>query len=121
MRFCQAHIDPEIVSVGPSPKEAAARSIEVKIGVFPFQANGRAMTIEREDGMIRVVARASDHVILGFQAVGAGVAELSAAFSLAIEMGARLEDVGATIHAHPTHSEALQEACLRALGHALHV
>ncbi|MEM9635702.1 MAG: dihydrolipoyl dehydrogenase, partial [Pseudomonadota bacterium] len=83
--------------------------------------NGRAMTTEREDGFIRVVWREADHAVLGLQAVGTGVSELSAAFSLAIEMGACLEDIAGTIHAHPTQSEGLQEACLRALGHALHI
>ncbi|MGF1454241.1 MAG: dihydrolipoyl dehydrogenase [Alphaproteobacteria bacterium] len=113
--------DPEIVSAGLSPDEARATGREITVSQFPFQANGRAMTVEREDGFVRIVARADNHVVLGLQAVGAGVAELSASFSLAIEMGARLEDVAATIHAHPTQSEALQESALRALGHALHV
>jgi len=79
------------------------------------------MTMEAAAGFVRVVARADNHLILGLQAVGAGVSELSAAFGLALEMGARLEDVAATIHAHPTLGEALQEAALRALGHAIHV
>ncbi len=113
--------DPEIVSVGLSPEEAQAGGREIKVSQFPFQANGRSMTVEREDGFVRIVARADNHVVLGLQAVGAGVAELSASFSLAIEMGARLEDMAATIHAHPTQSEAVQESALRALGHALHV
>lgn len=113
--------DPEIVSAGLSPEEAKATFGETKIGVFPFQANGRAMTIEREDGMVRVVARATDNVVLGIQAVGAGVAELAASFGLAIEMNARLEDIGQTIQAHPTLSEGFQEAALKALGQALHI
>ena len=65
------------------------------------------MTTEREDGFVRVVARPDNGVLLGIQAVGDGVSELSAAFSLALEMGARLEDVAATVHAHPTRSEAI--------------
>ena len=75
----------------------------------------------REDGLIRVVARADNHLLLGVQGVGAGIAELSAVFSLAIEMGARLEDIAATIHAHPTQSEGFQEAALKQLGHAIHI
>jgi len=67
------------------------------------------------------VARADNHLILGIQAVGAEVSELSASFSLALEMGARLEDLAATLHAHPTQSEALLEASLRTLGHAIHI
>lgn len=113
--------DPEIVSVGLSPEEARRGGREVKVGQFPFSANGRAMTLEGESGFVRIVARADNHLVLGIQAVGSGVSELSAAFSLAIEMGARLEDVAGTIHAHPTQSEGFQEAALKALGHALHI
>ncbi|MBE0693087.1 MAG: dihydrolipoyl dehydrogenase [Aquamicrobium sp.] len=112
--------DPEVVSVGLSPDEARETRVEVKIGQFPFSANGRAMTLQGEAGFVRVVARADNHLVLGIQAVGSGVSELSAAFSLAIEMGARLEDVAGTIHAHPTQSEGFQEAALKALGQALH-
>ncbi len=113
--------DPEIVTVGLSPDAARATVNEIATTHFPFQANGRAMTIDRKDGFIRVVARKDNGVLLGIQAVGAGVAELSAAFALSLEMGARLEDVAATIHAHPTLSEAFHEACLRTLGHSLHI
>lgn len=112
--------DPEIVSVGLSPDESRAAG-EIKLGQFPFIANGRAMTLQSEEGFVRVVARADNHLVLGIQAVGAGVLELSAAFGLAIEMGARLEDIAGTIHAHPTLGEASQEAALKALGQALHV
>jgi dihydrolipoamide dehydrogenase len=112
--------DPEIVSAGLSPEAARALGIQIKSALFPFQANGRALTLENERGFIRVVARADNHLLLGLQAVGAEVAELSASFSLALEMGARLEDIAATIHAHPTQSEALVEASLKALGHPLH-
>jgi dihydrolipoamide dehydrogenase len=113
--------DPEIVSVGLSPDEARRQGLEITSGLFPFSANGRAMTTGSEDGFVRAVARADNHIVLGLQAVGQGVSELSSAFALAIEMGARLEDVAGTIHAHPTRSEGLQEAALKALGHALHI
>jgi dihydrolipoamide dehydrogenase len=113
--------DPEVVVVGMSPSEAQTAGIEAISANFPFAANGRAMTIESTDGFVRVVARRDNHVILGWQAVGRGVSELSTAFSHSIELGARLEDVAGTIHAHPTLGEAVQEAALRALGHALHI
>lgn len=113
--------DPEIVTCGLSPEEAKAQGVGTTIGTFPFAANGRAMTMENEAGFVRVVARKDNGVILGFQATGGGVAELSASFATAIEMGARLEDIGAIIHAHPTQSEAIQEAALAGLGHALHI
>jgi len=112
--------DPEIVSVGLSPEEAKAQG-EVKVQNFPFSANGRAMSMEAEDGFIRIFARADNNLVLGVQAVGKGVSELSTAFGLAIEMGATLEDIAGTIHAHPTLGEAFQEAALRTLGHALHI
>ncbi|MEN9868315.1 MAG: dihydrolipoyl dehydrogenase [Pseudomonadota bacterium] len=113
--------DPELVVVGQTPQDAQAAGVECISAMFPFAANGRAMTLESTDGFVRVVARKDNHLILGWQAVGAGVSELSAAFGQSIEMGARLEDVGATIHSHPTLGEAVQEAALRALGHALHI
>ena len=113
--------DPEIVVVGLDPDEARAKHGEVVVGRFPLAANGRTMTLERDSGFVRIVARASDHLVLGIQAVGAGVAELSTAFGLAIEMGARLEDISGTIHAHPTIGEAFAESALVALGHPLHI
>jgi len=113
--------DPEIVAVGLSPEAAKAAGIEIKTGLFPFQANGRAMTLGNETGFIRAIARADNHLLLGIAAVGAGIAELSASFALALEMRARLEDIAATIHAHPTQSEAFLEATLRALGHPIHI
>ena len=112
--------DPEVVVVGLTPQDAARLGIDCISAHFPFAANGRAMTLEATDGFVRVVARRDNHVIVGWQAVGSAVSELSAAFVQAIEMGAQLEDVAGTIHAHPTLGEAVQEAALRALGHALH-
>jgi len=113
--------DPEVLVAGLSPDEAKATGHDVTVAEFPFSANGRAMTMEAEEGFVRIVARADNHLVLGIQAVGKGVSELAAAFGLALEMGARLEDIAGTIHAHPTQGEALQEAALRALGQALHM
>jgi dihydrolipoamide dehydrogenase len=113
--------DPEVVVVGMTPQEAARAEVECLSASFPFAANGRAMTIEGTDGFVRVVARKDNHLIVGWQAVGRGVSELSAAFAQSIELGPPLEDVAGTIHAHPTLGEAVQEAALRALGQALHI
>lgn len=115
------YTDPEIVVFGQSPQEAEAAGIDCIHAHFPFAANGRALTLESASGFVRVVARRDNHLILGWQAVGRGVAELAAAFSQSIEMGACLEDVAGTIHAHPTLGEAVQETALRALGHAIHI
>jgi dihydrolipoamide dehydrogenase len=113
--------DPEVAVVGATPQQARAQGIDCIDALFPFAANGRAMSLESKDGFVRVVARRDNHLIVGWQAVGKAVSELSAAFAQSIEMGATLEDVAGTIHAHPTLGEAIQEAALRALGHALHI
>ena len=115
--------EPEIVSVGLTPDEAKERGEEIIVGKFPLAANGRALSLEAEKtgGFIRVTARESDHVILGVQAVGSHIAELHSEFVLALEMGALLEDVAGTVHAHPTMSEAFHESVLKTLGHAIHI
>ncbi len=113
--------DPEIVAAGLSPQQAEHAGLDCIHASFPFAANGRAMTLEASDGFVRVVARRDNHLIVGWQAVGVGVSELSTAFSQSLEMGACLEDIAGTIHAHPTLGEAVHEAALRALGRALHI
>lgn len=113
--------DPEVVVAGLTPDQAAAQGLDCIVAQFPFAANGRAMSLESKTGFVRVVARRDNHLVLGWQAVGVAVSELSTAFAQSLEMGARLEDVAGTIHAHPTLGEAVQEAALRALGHALHI
>ncbi len=114
--------EPEIVSAGLSPEEAAAAGVEVTTATFPFAANGRALTLEagRAGEFVRIVARRDDQRILGIQAVGRGVAELAGEFAHALAMGAALEDMAHTIHVHPTLGEALGEAALIGLGHGLH-
>jgi dihydrolipoamide dehydrogenase len=113
--------DPEVVTAGLNPEDAGKTGHEVKVGTFPFRANGRAMTMERDDGWIRIVARADNDLVLGIQAVGHGVAELASEFSLAIEMGATLEDIAASVHPHPSLGEAVQEAAMRALDRGIHL
>ena len=115
--------EPEIISVGLTPDEAKERGEDIIVGKFPLAASGRALSIEAEKtgGFIRVTARESDHVILGVQAVGTHIAELHSEFVLALEMGALLEDVAGTVHAHPTMSEAFHESVLKTLGHAIHI
>ena len=114
--------EPEIICVGLTPDEAKDAGEEIIIGKFPLAANGRALTMEAEKtgGFVRVVAREEDHVILGVQATGSHVSELSGEFTLALEMGAVLEDIAGTIHAHPTMSESFHEGVLKTLGHAIH-
>ncbi|MCO5732345.1 dihydrolipoyl dehydrogenase [Rhizobium sp. SSA_523] len=112
--------DPEVVVVGMLPAQAKAAGHQVEVASYPMRANGRALTLERSDGFVRIVHEAKSGLVLGFQAVGAGCAELVGEFGLAVEMCATVTDLAATIHAHPTLSETLQEVALSALGKALH-
>ncbi|MBB5661270.1 dihydrolipoyl dehydrogenase [Brevundimonas halotolerans] len=114
--------EPEIVSAGLGPQDVQGRD-DVITAMFPFMAIGRALALEAGDdgGFVRVLASKTDHRILGIQAVGQHVSELSNSFAQMLEMGAVLEDVAGTIHVHPTMGEAFHEASLRALGHAIHI
>lgn len=114
--------EPEIVSAGLGPNDVEGRN-DVITSVFPLSAIGRALAIEagEDGGFVRVIARKDDHRLLGVQAVGRHVSELSNEFATALEMGAVLEDIEGIIHVHPTLGEAFHEASLRALGHAIHI
>ena len=112
--------DPEIVVAGLLPGEAHAAGKDVGVASYPLRANGRSLTLERSDGFVRIVFDKGSGLVLGIQAVGAACAELAGEFALALEMCATLTDVAATIHAHPTLGETVQEAALMGLGKALH-
>ena len=115
--------EPEVVCAGLLPTDPGGSGPDVQVGVFPYQANGRALSMEAGDdgGFVRVLSSKTDGRLLGVQAVGAHVSELVAEFTLALEMGATLEDVAGTIHVHPTLSEGFHEAVQRTLGHAIHI
>lgn len=115
--------EPEVVGVGLTPDEAKKQGIAVVVGKFPFAASGRALSMESgvDGGFVRVTADKESQVILGIHAVGAHVAELAGEFALALEMGARLDDIVGTIHVHPTLTEAFPEASLAAFGRAIHI
>ena len=115
--------DPEIVGVGLTPDEAKDEEIETIIGKFPFAASGRALAMNAgsDGGFVRITARSDNQVIVGIHAVGSHVSELSGEFALAIEMGARLDDIAGTIHVHPTLTESFGESALAGLGHAIHI
>jgi len=112
--------DPEIATVGLTEAEAEAAGFEPLVGRFQFGANGRALSTDHPEGFVRVVADADSHFVLGGQVVGPEASELVAELALAIELGARLEDVAGTVHTHPTLAEATREAALSALGRAIH-
>jgi dihydrolipoamide dehydrogenase len=112
--------DPEIGTVGMTEAEAADAGFDPVVGQFPFNASGRALTTGHAEGFVRVVADEESGFVLGGQVVGPEASELVAEIGLAVEMGATLEDVGATVHTHPTLSEAVMEAAENALGKAVH-
>ncbi|HEY3423074.1 MAG TPA: dihydrolipoyl dehydrogenase [Methanocellaceae archaeon] len=108
--------DPEIASAGMSEHEAKNVGIDVLVARSPFIANGKAVSIGKTEGFVKVVAERSTHRILGFHIVGPRAFDIIDEALLAIEMGARLEDVSLTIHPHPALCETLKEACAMALG-----
>jgi dihydrolipoamide dehydrogenase len=112
--------DPEIAYVGLSEEAAKEQGHEVVTGRFPFQASGKALALDETDGFVKVVGDAQSGLLLGVQIVGPEATDLISEACLALEMGARLEDVGFTMHPHPTLGETLMEAAEAALGKAIH-
>lgn len=112
--------DPEIASVGLSETEAKEEGYDVQVGKFSFGANGRALSMNAPNGYVKLVADKETGIVIGAQIVGAEASNLIAELGLAIEMGAHLEDLALTIHAHPTLGEITMEAAEAALGHAIH-
>ncbi len=115
------YTDPEIAWAGLSEKEARGKGYQVVTGNFPFRASGRAMTLNAVEGFVKTIADAETLRILGVTIVGADASELISEAALAIEMGARLDDLSQTIHPHPTLSEGLLESVGAALGEAIHI
>jgi dihydrolipoamide dehydrogenase len=112
--------EPEIASVGLNESEAKDEGYSVSAGKFPYGANGRALSLNATDGFVKVVADKENGLVLGAQIVGIEASNLIAEIALAIEMGATLEDIALTIHAHPTLGEISMEAAEAALGQAIH-
>ena len=113
--------DPEIATVGLSEQQAKEKGLEVRIGKFPFAALGRAMAVNETDGFIKIVGDKTTHEVLGVHIVGPSATDLISEGALALEMHAFLEDIGLTMHPHPTLGEGMMEASLAALGQAVHI
>ncbi len=113
--------DPEIAWVGITEQEAEAQGLAVLVGKFPLRALGRARTLGRTEGLVKVIADADTKLVRGVGMVGPWVSEMIAEGSLALEMGATLEDLMVTIHPHPTISEAIMEAAEAAAGAGVHL
>jgi dihydrolipoamide dehydrogenase len=102
-----AYTDPEVAWVGMTETEAKAQGIEIEKGAFPWAASGRALSIARTEGMTKLIMDKATGQVIGAGIVGINAGELLAEAVLAIEMGAHAEDIGLTIHAHPTLSETI--------------
>ena len=113
--------DPEIAWTGVTEEESEAYGLDLAVTRFPLRALGRARTLGRDDGLVKLIYEPETKVLRGVGMVGPGVSELIAEGTLAIELGATLEDLIATIHPHPTLSEGLMEAAELAIGHPIHV
>ena len=112
---------PEVAAVGLTEAEARANGHEVAMGVFPFQANGRAVAGGHADGLAKVIADKASDRVLGAQILSANASELIAEAVLLMEFGGSAEDLARTIHAHPTMSEGLREAAHATTGEPLHI
>lgn len=112
---------PEIAWAGITEREAKAAGREVTVGTFPLRALGRARTLGRTDGLVKILADPQSQTVLGVGMVGPQASDLIAEGALAIEMGATLEDLMVTIHPHPTLSEAVMEAAEVAAGMPVHL
>lgn len=114
--------DPEIASAGMTEAEAKAKGFnDLLIGKFPFGANGRAVSMMETEGFVKMIADKKTHVLLGVHIVGPEASNLISEAVLAIEMGARMEDLALSIHPHPTLGEAMMEGAEATLGHAIHI
>ena len=114
------YTDPEVASVGLGEDAAKAAGIAINVGRFNFAANGRAIAADATDGYVKIIADAKTDKILGAQILGRNAGELISEIVTHMEYGGSAEDLGRTIHAHPTMSEAVKEAGLAVSKSALH-
>jgi dihydrolipoamide dehydrogenase len=112
---------PEIATVGLTEQEVKAGGRAYKTGKFPFSANGRARTMAETSGFVKFVADAQTDEILGCHIIGANASDLLSEVVLAMEVRGTSEDIGITVHSHPTLSETVKEAALAVTGRAIHI
>jgi len=115
------YTDPEVATVGLSEEEAKAAGYEVRIGKFPLIASGRARTMNESDGLIKLVGDAKTDALLGMHIIAPQAESLIGEGIIALEMGATLEDIGLSIHPHPTLTESIMEAAEAAHFKAIHI
>jgi len=112
---------PEVAWVGKNEEQLKEAGIDYNVGSFPFVASGRALAANDADGMVKILADAKTDRILGCHIVGPSAADLLQQIVIAMEFSASAEDVGLTMFSHPSLSEAVHEAALAAIGHAIHI
>ena len=112
---------PQVASLGLTEAQARAAGRPVRVGKYPFQANGKAQALAEIEGLVKIVAAEDTGEILGVHILGPEATELIAEFGLGKTLEATVAEVGHTIHAHPTLSEAVMEAALDAMGMAIHL
>jgi dihydrolipoamide dehydrogenase len=114
------YTSPELAAVGKTEAECRQAGVDVRIGTFPFMANGRARAMGARDGQVKIVADARTDRVLGVHVLGPHASELIAEAVVAMEFGASAEDLARTCHAHPTLSEAVREAALAVDDRSIH-
>jgi dihydrolipoamide dehydrogenase len=114
------YTDPEVAAVGLGEDAAKAKGLKVNVGKFNFAANGRAIAADAIDGFVKIIADAQTDKILGAQILGRNAGELISEVVAHMEYGGSAEDLGRTVHAHPTMSEAIKEAALAVNKSAIH-
>jgi dihydrolipoamide dehydrogenase len=111
---------PELASVGLTEDEAKAKVGEVRVGKFPFSANGRARAMDATEGLVKIVGDAKTDRLLGMHILGARASDMIAEGAVAIEFASSCEDIARSVHAHPTLPEAVKEAALAVEKRAIH-
>ncbi len=114
--YCQ----PQVASLGLTEAQARERGIEVKVGSFPYRGNGKAIAMERTDGLVKLVVNAATDEIVGYHIIGQDATELIAEASLGSVLETTPRELGWAVHAHPTLSEIVKEAALAVNGEAIH-
>ena len=113
--------EPELATVGLSQEEAEAQGLEIKVGEFPLQASGRALTMDSTDGLVRIIADKKTDEVLGAHILAPHASEIIPVLTMAVARRLKLKDVDSIIYIHPTLSESIPEAALKANGLALHI
>ncbi|UXR61158.1 dihydrolipoyl dehydrogenase [Staphylococcus schleiferi] len=112
--------EPELAQVGYTEAQAKEEGIEYKASKFPYQANGRALSLDDTNGFVKLITLKEDDTLIGAQVVGTSASDVIAELGLAIESGMNAEDIALTVHAHPTLGEMSMEAAEKALGLPIH-